>query len=187
MEQDVERARVDLLEYRANLALARASGVNSNLAAVNDQSPHIPTSGAKTAVIAARLVGSRDNAGDSRFMVSLHGNAAAAAAADSLTWTVDVYTDAVAGTPLTLPANAEAVGLHSFIDNSGAGIAPSAGATLPVTQAQDTKVIAGTGDDFQWTGVVVAPVGQTMYVTLSITDSVAARAVTSATVAAVEL
>jgi hypothetical protein len=124
-------------------------------------------------------------------------------AADVATMTVKVFTDAVPGTPLTL-ANVGAVGFGSngnaqpgnvavnnngpFTANAGAGIVP-AGASAGYTD--DTKSFtegtAAVGAILSWENIVglaapaagvetPIPVGQTCLVTLSLTNSVAARA-----------
>jgi hypothetical protein len=124
-------------------------------------------------------------------------------AADVGTMTVKVFTDNVPGTPLTL-ANVGSIGFGSngvaqpgnvavnnngpFTSNAGAGIVP-AGTNAGYTD--DTKAItqgtAAAGAIFSWENIVglaapVAgseskiPIGQTCLVTISLTNSVAARA-----------
>lgn len=124
-------------------------------------------------------------------------------AADIGTMTVKVFTDNVPGTPLTL-ANVGAIGFGSngvaqpgnvavnnngpFTANAGAGIVP-AGANAGYTD--DTKAItqgtAAAGAIYNWENIVglaapaagvetPIPVGQTCLVTISLTNSVAARA-----------
>jgi len=124
-------------------------------------------------------------------------------AADVGTMTVKVFTDNVPGTPLTL-ANVGAVGFGSngvaqpgnvavnnngpFTSNAGAGIVLT-GASAGYTA--DTKAItqgtAAVGTNLAWENIVglaapaagvetPIPVGQTCLVTISLTNSVAARA-----------
>lgn len=127
----------------------------------------------------------------------------ALAAADVATMTVKVFTDAVAGTPLTL-ANAGSIGFGSsgvaqpgniavatngaFTANAGAGIVPagaSAGFTTHTTSF--TQGTGATGALFDWDGVVglalptalaenPIAIGTSCLITLSLTNSVAARA-----------
>jgi hypothetical protein len=162
----------------------------TNRGEVTGIGPHIPLADTITAVIGVKLTAKASGL----FVLYVHGLAAAAVAGDVVTWTVDTYTDAVVGTPLTLPGNAAAVGVSCFSDNSGAGIAPSAGATAATVISADAVTLgtAYTGDKYTWAGIVttngaVVPKGSTFYATLSITDSVAARAVTQASISAYEL
>jgi|HubBroStandDraft_2_1064218.scaffolds.fasta_scaffold00001_142 hypothetical protein len=162
----------------------------TNRGEVTGNSPHIPLADTITAVLGVKLTAKASGL----FVLYVHGLAAAAAAGDVVTWTVDTYTDAVVGTPLTLPGNAAPVGVNCVSDNSGAGIAPSAGATAAQVITADAVTLgtAAVGDKFMWGGIVTAnnaavPKGSTFYATLSITDSVAARAVTQASVSAYEL
>lgn len=128
---------------------------------------------------------------------------AALTAADVGTMTVKVFTDAVAGTPLTL-GNVGSVGFGSdgvaqpgnvavatngpFTSNAGAGITIAGGSA---GYTDDTKAItegtAAVGAIFSWENIVglaapaagaetPIPVGQTCLVTISLTNSVAARA-----------
>lgn len=156
---------------------------------------HTPSAAAKTGFLAVKFVAKSSGLVDVNITAQY-----AAAAADVVTLTVDVYTDSVPGTPLTLPANAVAVGAglsaNVFQDNSGAGIAPSGGATAvhTVTAPQWTQGTAFTNAQLEYDGLVAltsagggVPAGQTIYVVFSVTNSVAARAITQATVAAFEL
>lgn len=124
-------------------------------------------------------------------------------AADVGTMTVKVFTDAVAGTPLTLanngsigfgtsgvaqPGNVAVNNNGPFTANAGAGITVT-GASAGYTD--DTKAItegtAAVGAILTWDNIVglaapssaaetPIPVGQTCLVTVSLTNSVAARA-----------
>jgi hypothetical protein len=128
---------------------------------------------------------------------------AAAAAADVITVTMKVFTDAVAGTPLTLgnvgqigfgsngvaqPGNVAVNNNGAFTSNAGAGITITGGSAGFTT---DTKVetigTAAAGAFYAWeneVGVALSvagnenpiPIGQTCLVTLSVTNSAAARA-----------
>jgi hypothetical protein len=124
-------------------------------------------------------------------------------AADVGTITIKVFTDAVAGTPLTLAANGS-IGFGSngvaqpgnvavnnngpFTANNGTGIVPT-GASAGYTD--DVKAItegtAAVGAILTWDNIVglaapsnagetPIPLGQTCLVTVSLTNSVAARA-----------
>lgn len=137
------------------------------------------------------------------FKAWLNMSWAALAAADVGTLTIKVFTDNVAGTPLTL-GNVGSVGFGSngvaqpgnvavnnngpFTSNAGAGITIT-GANAGYTD--DTKVItegtAAVGAILTWENIVglaapVAgsetpiPIGKTCLVTVSLTNSVAARA-----------
>lgn len=128
---------------------------------------------------------------------------AALAAADVGTMTIKVFTDNVAGTPLTL-GNAGSVGFGSngvaqpgnvAVNNNGTFTA-NAGAGITITGAsagytEDTKAItegtAAVGAILSWENIVglaapsnagetPIPVGKTCLVTISLTNSVAARA-----------
>lgn len=156
---------------------------------------HTPSAATITAFMGARLVARASGI----FLVSVSAQYVAAAG-DGVTWQITSYTDAVAGTPLTLPANAVATGLNCFVDNSGAGIAPSAGATVGSSVYAPTHVIGTTAVDdiFSWSGLVGAsvagsgalvavPFGESFYVTLSVTNSVATRAIGTANMNAYEL
>lgn len=129
------------------------------------------------------------------FMTSLMAMLAAVAA-DVVTTTITVYTDAVPGVPLTLPANAALVAGSGgvYVDNSGAGIAPSAGATAGsvITAPAQTIGTAAADEQMQFVGLLSnggtpIPIGSTFYVTMSVTDSAAARAITQAFASSFEL
>ena len=124
-------------------------------------------------------------------------------AADIGTMTVKVFTDAVAGTPLTLgnvgsigfgssgvaqPGNVAVANNGPFTANAGAGITITGGSA---GYTDDTKAItqgtAAAGAIFNWENIVglaaptaanvtPIPIGQTCLVTVSLTNSVAARA-----------
>jgi hypothetical protein len=68
----------------------------TNRGEVTGISPHIPLADTITAVLGVKLTAKASGL----FVLYVHGVAAAAAAGDVVTWTVDTYTDAVAGTPL---------------------------------------------------------------------------------------
>ena len=161
-----------------------------NRAVAYGGTPHIPLADTITAVGAIKLTARAAGL----FLVSLAGLAAAAAAGDVVTWTVTTYTDAVAGTPLTLSANAAAFGLQNcYDDNSGAGITlTGASAGQVIVASAKTIGTAAVGDAFEWSGLAPistgpVPYGQTFVCTLSITDTVAARAVTQLALSAFEL
>lgn len=163
-----------------------------------------------TVIAAAKLIAK----GSGLFKAWASMSWAALAAADVGTFTVKVFTDAVAGTPLTL-GNVGAIGFGSngfaqpgqvavnnngpFTSNAGAGITIT-GANAGYTE--DTKAVtegtAAVGAMFAWENVIgVAaaaagaetpiPVGQTCLVTLSITNSVAARATGNISIGMYEL
>lgn len=145
-------------------------------------SVHVPGQATITAVVGIRLTAQSSGL----FLVGLSAQASQAAAADAITWTVTSYTDAVVGTPLTLPANAAATGVNCYVDNSGAGIAPSAGASGGTLIAAQTAVLGtlAQGSLYTWSGIVgladtAIAKGSTFYITLSITGTAAARDVVS--------
>ena len=151
-----------------------------------------------TVVAAAKLIAK----GSGIFKYDVNLSWAALAAADVGTLTVKVFTDAVAGTPLTL-GNVGAIGFGSngvaqpgnvAVNNNGAFTA-NAGAGITITGANagytiDTKAVTqGTaavgavlesdnifGVTAPGTPEAPFPVGQTALVTVSLTNSVAARA-----------
>lgn len=162
---------------------------------VGNQTVHTPSAATITPFLGIKLTARASGL----FQITI-GAMAAAVAADVVTWTVSTYTDTTVGTPLTLPANAAATGLNCYVDNAGTGIAPASGAAGPVVILAPFKTIGtlAADDFFYWSGIVGgalqggayplgAAYGATMYVTLSITDTVAARAITQATASAFEL
>lgn len=150
---------------------------------------HVPGQATKTGFAAIKLTAKSSG----RFRVAMLSKHAAVAA-DDVTLTVDVYTDAVAGTPLTLPANALAQGTNCYVDNGGQGIAPSAGATAAhtVTAPDQTLGTAAAAAVLEFAGEVQlaaggVPVGQTFYCVFSVTNSVAARSISQLFLSAQEL
>jgi hypothetical protein len=104
----------------------------------------------------------------------------AAAAADVVTFTISTYRNTVAGTAMTLPTNATATGVNSYYDNSGAGIAPTAGATAVQTYAfTETIGTAAVDTTFSFANLCVGiqQSGYQFYTTISVTDSAAARGI----------
>lgn len=157
-----------------------------------------------TVVAAVKLIAK----GSGIFRFALKLSYASATAADVVTLTTKVFTDAVAGTPLTL-TNAGAIGFGAngvaqpgnvAVNNNGAFTA-NAGAGITLTGASagftyDTQVqtigTAAAGAELTITGYtgVAAPaspevpftLGTTCLVTFSLTNSVAARATGNITV-----
>lgn len=160
-----------------------------NRAVVFGQAPHLASSGAATAQIGLRLTARASGI----FMICFGATAAAAAAADQVSWLVNTYTDSVPGTPLTLPANALAAGTNCYIDNSGAGIAPLAGSTGGnIETVTYTLGTGATGTNYAFAAMnavngVIVPLGTTFYATLGFADTVAARALTNCYASAFEM
>lgn len=156
-----------------------------------DANPAVTTAAAATKTGFAAMKLTSKSSG--KFFASMIAKYAAVAA-DDVTFTVDVYTDAVPGTPMTLPANAHPVGQNCFVDTSGAGIAPTAGATAvhTVTAPDTTLGTAGVAMTLEFSGYALGPapglipVGQTWYVVFSVTNTVAARAITQLAMSAQE-
>jgi hypothetical protein len=172
-------------------------GMRNRASLVGTPVIHTPTASTFTAFMGARLTARASGL----FVVALSAQYVALAG-DSVTWAVTSYTDAVAGTPLTLPANAQSVGLNCYVDNTGAGISPSAGATVGVVNYGPTSTIgtAAVDDKFSWTGIIgsnititptgapsAVPYGQSFYVTLSVQNTVATRAIPTGSIAVFEL
>ena len=184
------RLEIDELYSKANRGVQAVTALK-NVASVN-QNPAITTPGAATIV---PFLGVKLTARASGVFLVTFGCRAADVAGDITTWTVTAYTDSVTGTPLTLPANASPVGLNCFADNSGAGIAPSAGATAgTVLTATGPRTIgtAGVGDSFAYAAIAApgAPVarGDVFYATLSVTQAAGvSRALSQAWATAIEL
>ena len=170
-----------LLSQNAVLAFANRAFAGNNPAVAP------PSAATKTGFAAVKLTARASG----QFFVSLKCKYAAVAA-DVVTTTVDVYTDAVAGTPLTLPANAVQVPTNTnvWVDSLGTGIAPSGGATAAFTITAPDKT--ATGDvELDFAGIVkgnpnINP-GSTFYCVFSVTDSVATHPITQLTVSAFEL
>lgn len=129
------------------------------------------------------------------FLFTVSALQAAAAQTEVVTWTLMTYMDAVAGVPLTLSVNAAAAGVNCFYDSDGTGIL-LLGANAGNIFLADTETIAtaGVGSKFSWAGIVgtsgnggAIPYGWTFVVTLSITNSATARAVTELSLSAYEL
>lgn len=171
----------------ARLAGAGIAGIalsGGNLANVNRATVTTPAAATITAILAARVIRAQGNGNSGRLRASV-GFKMAAAAADVVTYTVQTLTDAVAGTPLALVA-ATAAGNKCFTDDgTGAGITVTGG-SAPQTMAAPGKTIgtAAVGDWFSWSGVVdiITPLGGTCLLLVSVTDSVAARAITEASI-----
>jgi hypothetical protein len=139
---------------------------------------------------------------------------AAAAAADVVTFTAKIFTDAVAGTPLTL-GNAAQIGFGSngiaqpgnvavnnngaFASNNGAGITlTGASAGFTADSKVETVGTAAVGAFYAWNNCVgqaasaagnenPIPNGQTCCLTLSVTNSAAARATGNISIGLIEL
>ncbi|MHB8330788.1 MAG: hypothetical protein ACYDEA_01155 [Candidatus Dormibacteria bacterium] len=198
MRQETRASVLKMIQAN-NSKLRNASGYSlgafENRALAFDQSPTHPGSGAITAFAGVKLVARASGL----FVVSLSASAAAAAAADVVTWTVTAYNDTVVGTPMTLPAAAALVAGSGgvYTDNAGTGVAPTAGDTATAIAASAKTIgTAAVGDQYQFSGIlctapagVITPVakGANFYVTLSITDSVAFRALTNVALSMFEL
>ena len=191
------RKEIDELYAKANRGVAAVNAL-SNSATTSFLSPTTPSAATITPFVGAKLT----SRASGLFLVSLSARAAAVAA-DVVTWTVESWTDTVAGVPLTLPANATLVAGSGrtgstggiYYDNSGAGIVPSAGATgVVVASPAKTLGTLEAGNWYQFSnelGLALAstrvPLGSTMYVTLAITDTVAARALVDVAASIIEL
>jgi hypothetical protein len=99
----------------------------------------------------------------------------------SLQWQINSYTNATPTSKIVLPANAQAVGLNCYIDNSGAGIGPSSGAATRGVVAVQPITSGDTNYAFNWSGQVgygpttgnnlaptPVPYGQNFYLTVSL-------------------
>jgi len=168
-------------------------GALGNRAQASALTPSAPSADTITAFVGIELVAKASGL----FVCCLNARAAAAAA-DIVTWTVTTYFDTVTGTPMTLPANAALVASSGGVyeDNSGAGIAPTAGATSSVIAAPSKTIGTAAVDDlFVFANLIgggasgLTPIarGKNFYVTLSITDSAAARAVSQVAASMFEL
>lgn len=170
-----------------------ASALANRAAAASATGIHIALADTKTGCLGVKLTARSSGL----FLVSFFAQYAAAAA-DVVTMTVDTYTDAVPSTPMTLPANAALVAGSGpggtsgvYLDNSGAGIAPTAGAGAANTLTAAQQTVAGVDCWLTFTSLCGAggpvPVGSEWYAVLSVTNSVAVRAVTQAFASAFEL
>jgi hypothetical protein len=174
---------------------ARRGGISNLAMVVNNPTVHTPLADTTTP-FAGMLLKAQ---GSGLFVVAMSAQLVAVAA-DLVTWEIETYEDAVQGVPMTLPANASAQGQNCFTDSTGAGIAPSAGATAPaLITAQFHTIGTGAANDiYSWGGIVgggvslgrvpiAVPVGRNWYVTLAVADSVAARAIGNVTLSAFEI
>lgn len=164
----------------------------------NNVTVHTPNADTKTGFLGVLLT----RRGSGIFHVSLAAKYAAAAA-QTVTLTVDAYTNSAPNVDMVLPANAVPVGAGLaagiITDNSGAGIAPSSGATAAyeVTALSWTQGTLQAGAVLAYSGLatitfdsgsqVGIPEQQQFYLVFSVTNSAAAEAITEAVVGAFEL
>ena len=206
-----ELARLEAVESLANraiLAALEAQAGGRNRAASEPAAATTPGQATITAVGAAKLITSASGLFFFTCSVVVTG-----VAADVITLTVQTETDNVAGVPLTLnnagqigpgtngiaqPGNVAVANNGAFSSTTGAGITVTGG-SAPVGMISEAVTVptGGGGTLLTWSGVLqkatvaasFSPfaIGTTCLALVSITDSVAARAVPSISLAMFEL
>lgn len=149
-----------------------------------------PAQATITAILAAKVIRVSQQGSANGVFRGAVGFRVAGVAADVVTCTVQVITDAVAGVPLTLTA-ATAAGQNCFTDDgTGAGIGVTGGgAAATIAAPAQTLGTAAAGLWFQWSGLIslATPVGGTCLLLVSVTDSAAARAISEASISLQEV
>jgi hypothetical protein len=189
LRSEIEKIVQSRVSGAYSLALAMR-GALTNVAYV-DNGPTVHTPGQSTITAFAGMLLTARSSG--RFFCSMIAQYAIPASS-TVTLTVTTYTQTTPGSPIVLPStNAQSVGLNCYVDNSGAGIAPTSGGTAhPVTAPAITNtataasnVVLSYSGLCQGAGGSPVPQGLQFYVTFSVSGG--AGAITQLAMSAFEL